>query len=737
MHPLVLLLVFVVGPTFAGDDRKPLPTLEAIAKLPEDGGPQWNRLIHEKSPYLRQHAGNPVDWYPWGEAAFARAKAENKPIFLSVGYATCHWCHVMQRESFQDGDVAAALNKDFISIKVDREERPDVDQVYQEACIALTGSGGWPLTVFLTPDRKPFFAGTYFPKNTRGTRMGMIQLLERISTLWSQNSAQVITQAENMTTYLKRDAVDTSGDVSATLLKAAADALAENYDATHGGARGTTKFPMAHQLTFLLRQNARTGLPQQRSMVEQTLKAMRRGGIWDHVGLGFHRYTVDPEWKLPHFEKMLYDQALNALAYLEAYQVTRDPLYAQTAREIFTYVDARLTAPEGGFYAAEDAETQGVEGKYYVWTLAEFNQVLGDQAAEFAALFSFSEEGNFEEEATGRRTGANVLYLKQTWAEIAKGRSMESAEMERRWETARAKLLKAREERPRPRRDEKILTDWNGLMIAALARGAVVLNEPEYAKRAQAAADFILTKMMNKEGRPYKRYALGEAGMTGLLEDYAFFGSGLLELYHATFETRYLESAIALTDQMINWFWDEEAGGFFQTPSDGEQLIVRSKNSFDGALPSGNAVAAMNLLMIGRLTAEIRYEEKADALKKSLGKAVAQAPAGYTALLMALDFAEGPSLEIVVAGEPNAADTRQVLQPVFEPYIPNKVVLLKHKGNAQRMSKIAPYTEFQGPQKGKATVYICENFACRKPTTNPKEVAALLEEMTKPKPASR
>ncbi|MDJ0838750.1 MAG: thioredoxin domain-containing protein [Acidobacteriota bacterium] len=733
IRPLIVLLLACL-PVIAGGgghDRPPLPSPAEIAKLPPDGGEKWNRLIFEKSPYLLQHAANPVDWYPWGKEAFERAKRENKPIFLSIGYATCHWCHVMERESFEDEEVAALMNKHFINVKVDREERPDVDKVYMQAAQAITGSGGWPLTAFLTPERKPYMAGTYFPKKTIGNRIGMMDLLPRMADLWTNRGNEVLAQAENLVQYLQRNTAVDPTAIGEKTLKAGFEGLKQQFDAVNGGFGGNNKFPTAHQLTFLLRYHHRTGEAKALEMVEKTLQHMRRGGIWDHLGDGFHRYSTDAAWVLPHFEKMLYDQAINALAYLEAYRVTGKQTYADTARSTFAYVDRRLAAPRGAFYAAEDAETEGVEGKYYVWTTAEVKQILGEEdAALFAAVYNLREGGNFAEEATGRFTGANVLHLTKDIEDLAAERSMKPKDLEKRLLAGRKKLLDARSKRIRPIRDEKILTDWNGLMIAALARGARTLDAPEYALRARKAADFVLKHLRTKDGRLLKRYARGEAGLTAHLDDYAFMVWGLLELYEATFEIRYLDEAIALNSYMLGSFWDEGPGGLFMTAADSEELIMRTKEVYDGARPSGNSVAALNNLRIGRITAETSYEEKAAEIMKAFSGAVTRGPSAYTQFLQALDFSVGPSFEIVIAGNTNDAGTRAMLKQVYGRYIPNKVVLLKTRRNAKDLARVAPYTQDQGTINKKATVYLCQNYACKKPTADPKEVATMLEEAT-------
>ena len=729
---LPLFFCCTLLPAGEGHSRPPLPSPEEIAKLPADGGPKWNRLVFQKSPYLLQHAANPVDWYPWGKEAFDRARLENKPIFLSIGYSTCHWCHVMERESFEDAEVAALLNKTFVCIKVDREERPDVDKVYMAACQAMTGQGGWPLTAFLTPDKKPWFTGTYFPKTSVGQRLGLMDLIPRAATAWADQGEQLLAQADKVVEHLKESIPNTAGDgVDSKALTQAFNDLRGTYDSTYGGFGSGNKFPLSHRLTFLMRYGQRSGEAEALEMVEETLQKMRRGGIWDHIGYGFHRYATDVQWLLPHFEKMLYDQAQLALAYLEAYQLTDKQEYAQTARKIFHYVNRMLVAPEGGFYSAEDADSDGEEGKFYVWKISEVKQILGEEeGALFAKVYNMTEEGNFRDEATGQLTGNNILHLLMPLADKAAMMGLKPEDLAVRVETSRKKLLSVQARRIRPQRDNKILTDWNGLMIAAFARGAVVLDAPEYALVARKAADFLLSTLRSKEGRLYKRYASGKAGLSGHLEDYAFTVWGMLELYEATFDTRYLEAAINLNNTMVSMFWDGESGGLFLSASDSEELFMKSKDVYDGAIPSGNSVAALNLLRISRMTGEALYEETAHELFKAFGATVSGHPSAYTLFLHAVDFATGPSYEVVVVGEKGSPDTRAMLKQLNSRYLPNKVVLLKTPGS-DALDKLAPYTVTQGMLNKKATLYLCQNFACKKPTADPKVVTAMLAELGK------
>jgi len=687
-----------------------------------------NRLIAEKSPYLLQHAYNPVDWHPWGEEAFAKAKAEDKPIFLSIGYSTCHWCHVMAHESFEDPEVAALLNETFISIKVDREERPDIDSVYMTTCQMMTGGGGWPLTIIMTPDKRPFFAATYIPKEKRFGRMGLLELILRIKKLWGSHRDEVEDLATQFSSALREQLSGPPGEeLGESALKMAYEALSQSFDERHGGFGDAPKFPTPHNLTFLLRYWRRTGEKRALEIVERTLQAMRRGGIYDHVGFGFHRYSTDAKWLLPHFEKMLYDQAMLAMAYIEAYQASKKGEYAETAREIFAYVLRELAAPEGGFYSAEDADSEGEEGKFYLWTAEELQQILGEEAKLIIRVFNVEGEGNFAEEVTGKRTGKNILHLRRPLAEIAPDLRMGEGELKQRLEAAREKLFAVREKRVHPHKDDKILTDWNGLMIAALAKGAQVLDEPQYAKAAARAADFILAKMRDLRGRLYHRYRDGEAAVPGFLDDYAFLIWGLVELYEATFNVGYLQAAIELADQMIGHFWDEEGGGFYFTADDAEDLGVRKKEAYDDALPSGNSAAMLDLLRLARLTADPELEEMVAELGRAFSKNVLQFPEAYTQLLAAVDFALGPSYEIVLVGEQEADNTKEMLKALRKQFIPNKIVLFRPAGEEEpEITRLARFTQHHASIAGKATAYVCLDYECRLPTTEPGKMLELL-----------
>ncbi len=721
--------------------RPPLPTAEALKKLPADGGPDWNRLVFETSPYLLQHAANPIDWRPWGEDAFAEAVAQDKPIFLSIGYATCHWCHVMERESFVDAEVAALLNKHFIAVKVDREERPDIDEIYMTACQAMTGRGGWPLTCVLDHDGAPFFAGTYLPKRGNGSNLGLMELLARVTEIWNTDRPGLIRQGQRVVEAIQRASrFEAGGGFTAADLDAAYASLQDRFDADHGGFSAAPKFPTPQNLAFLLRYWKRSGDARALAMVRKTLTAMRMGGVYDHLGFGFHRYATDANWLTPHFEKMLYDQALLAIAYLEGYLATGDPLFAQTAREIFTYVARDMTAPEGGFYSAEDADSEGEEGKFYLWTPAQTTAVLGQaEGVWFNQLFNIVTAGNYREHtSTGVRvTERSIAHMTKppaVWAEETKA---DPGALQARLEAARAKLFAAREKRIRPIKDDKVLTDWNGLMIAAYAIGAKSLDEPAYAQAAARAAEFVLRELRDDQGALRKRWRLGKAGLRAHLDDYAFLVWGLLELYEADFNPRWLRAALDLTERAIALFEDEANGGFFLASGE-DPLVARSKTVYDGALPSGNSVMAMNLIRLGRVTAGKRYPTKAQALFKAFSGWASQRTGACNHLLLAVDFAIGPSAEIVIVGaKPDARDVRAMTTALYREFAPNKVVLFRPQRENPAIVAIAPYTAAQRLLNGRAAAYVCQDFACKLPTADPAQMLANLRSLQAPPAPSK
>ncbi|HSH68544.1 MAG TPA: thioredoxin domain-containing protein [Deferrisomatales bacterium] len=692
-----------------------------------------NRLIHEKSPYLLQHAHNPVDWYPWGEEALEKARRENKLIFLSIGYSTCHWCHVMERESFEDSEVAALLNASYVAIKVDREERPDLDQVYMRVCQVLTGSGGWPLNVFLTPDRLPFFAGTYFPKESRYGRPGLTTLLRNAQELWQADPAKITAQGSRLVADLGHQ--DHSGGaapaVDAAVLATAARQLAGRFDTERGGFGEAPKFPSPHQLTYLLEHHRRVGDPHVLAMVEQTLAAMGGGGIYDQLGFGFHRYSTDAQWLVPHFEKMLYDQAGLATAYLEAYQATGKSAYAQTVREIFTYVARDLTDPEGGFYTAEDADSEGVEGRFYVWTRGEILAALGPEAgAEFARVFEVREEGNFTEPGHPSPDGRNILHRERDLDHWATALEVPVGQLEERLEASRRTLLALRGKRPRPHRDDKILAGWNGLMISALARGGAVLGDAEATRAAARAANFVLTRMRDGS-RLLRRYRDGEAGIPGFAEDYAFLARGLLDLYQATAEPEHLRQALGLAGQLFERFAGAD-GGLYDTPSDGEELVFRPRDVGDGAHPSAHSVALEVTARLALLTGDLAWRERADRLLSAYAEKLHSYPAALTHLLRAAALLIHPTREVVVSGDPAAADTLALLAAVAQSYAPETSSLLVPAQGREAIEALAPFVVGMKPVGGRAAAYTCQNFTCQEPTTDP---ATLVERLRRPPPA--
>ena len=681
-----------------------------------------NNLIGEKSPYLLQHVWNPVNWYPWGQEAFKKAKKEDKPIFLSIGYATCHWCHVMAHESFEDEEVARFLNSHFIAIKVDREERPDIDKIYMSVCQAMTGRGGWPLSIFMTPEGTPFFAGTYFPKLNRMGMTGLMDILNQIAVMWQKDRARILEAGDEITSAIKAHDSGKSGPVvRLDTLKTGYEQLAGTYDPKWGGFGTEPKFPTPHHLTFLLRWHKRSQDPNVLKMVEKTLDEMRRGGIFDQIGFGFHRYSVDERWLVPHFEKMLYDQAMLTMAYIEAYQVTGKAKFGQVAREIFTYVLRDMTDPEGGFYCAEDADSEGREGLFYVWTPEEIKERLGDVSGDsFCRFYDITEQGNFEE-------GKSIPHMPLSLQAFAQREGMDPAKLDTVLKDARRRLFDIRKKRVHPLKDDKILTSWNGLMIAAFAKGYQVFGDQVYADAAVKAVDFIMKNLRTTDGRLLRRYRKGEAAYPGYLDDYAFLVWGLIELYEATFDVSCLEETIALNQAMLDIFWDKQGGGLYFTGKGNEILITRSKEIYDGALPSGNSVAALNFLRLGRITGNPGLEQKAEQLTGAFSKEVVSFPMAYTQLLVAFDFMFGPTQEIVIAGDPSLDSTMDMISAVRSRFLPNKVVLMHQNGpDGKRLEALSPFVEMMVPIKRKATAYVCEQYACKVPVTDAGELEELL-----------
>jgi len=635
--------------------RSPLPSPEEIAALSPTqrvpGGPEFNRLIHEESPYLLQHARNPVDWYPWGEEAFARARKEDKPIFLSVGYSTCHWCHVMERESFEKEDVARLLNEHFIAIKVDREERPDVDDLYMNATQLLTGRGGWPNSVWLTPEGRPWYAGTYFPPEDYYGRPGFKTILLRLAEVWRTRRPEVESQAAQVWQALQRMSsggeADGMGELTRQLVGPAMGELRRSFDPQRGGFGGAPKFPPHGSLSLLLYEYRRTKEDSLLAMATRTLDAMAQGGIYDHVGGGFHRYSTDERWFLPHFEKMLYDNAQLSRTYVDAYLLTGREDYRRVAAETYEWVLREMIGPEGGFYSALDADSEGEEGKFYLWRREEILALLGEKEGQFfCQVYQVEPDGNFREEASGHRPGTNILHLAQPLAETAQAQGLAPADLRRRLERARQKLLEVRNQRVWPHLDDKVLTAWNGLMIGSFAFGGRHLKEPRYTQAAEQAAHFVLTTL-RRNGRLLRTYRDGVAKLNAYLEDYAFLAEGLLELYEATGNRRWLEEAEQLADVLLQQFRDEKEGGFFFTSADHEEWLVRSKQPYDQALPSGNGMAAQVLVRLGQLTGKPQYRAAARTTLDAFVGLMERAPRATESLILAtaLYFDAGGSAE--------------------------------------------------------------------------------------------
>jgi hypothetical protein len=687
-----------------------------------------NRLLHEKSPYLLQHAHNPVDWYPWGDEAFLRARKENKPIFLSIGYSTCHWCHVMLHESFEDTEVASLLNQVFINIKVDREERPDIDQVYMAVSQLMTGKGGWPLTIVMTPEKKPFFAGTYIPRESRNGMLGLRDLIPQLQDLWKAQGEKLrIFAGEVIQALHPMKGESPPIDPSLSLLEKAYGVLEREYDPHYGGFGVAPKFPSPHQLLFLLRIWYRERNPHALSMVEKTLQEMRKGGIFDQVGFGFHRYSIDRQWIVPHFEKMLYDQALLAITYLETYQVTKKPQYARTAREIFTYVLRDLTSEEGSFFSAEDADSEGGEGRFYIWTCEELEQIFGPgDLTLLSRAFSLKRGGNLSSIGHGLIERGNLLHGQEPWEEIARERGISEEEMQKILEKFRMQLLQARNRRIRPDRDSKIQADWNGFMIAAFAFGGRVLGEKRYTHAAEQAAHRILTTMRRPDGRLNHAYSVEESYIDGFLDDYAAMAWGEVELFETTFKASHLKAAIDLMHQLRKWYWDEDEGGFFFTPSDGEPLIIRKKEALDGAVPSGNSLALYNLLRLAALTGNSQYTDQAIRLWRVFSGEVKTAPPWYTFLLLAADFALGPTQEIVIAGNPTAEDTQEMLKTLNSSFYPRLTALLLSEEQNAELREICPFLDDFTLRNHKATAYVCSGHQCHPPTTETEKLQEYL-----------
>ncbi len=690
-----------------------------------------NRLAHESSPYLLQHAGNPVDWYAWGPEALDRAKTEQTPIFLSIGYSACHWCHVMEHESFEDPQIAALMNQHYVCIKVDREERPDLDQVYMQAVQLMTGRGGWPMSVFLTPDLRPFYGGTYWPPSSRMGMPGFDQVLTAVADAWHNRKIQVFEQATSLTEHMQQAALPApaEGRPSAQLLHGAVATLERILDYEHGGFGQAPKFPHPMDLQLLLRVWRRTGRGGILDMVKLTLDKMAGGGIYDHLGGGFHRYSVDERWLVPHFEKMLYDNALLTSTYLDAFLATGTTDYARVARETCDYVLREMTDPAGGFYSTQDADSEGEEGKFFIWSPAETAAVLGaERARTFNYVYDVSDEGNFE--------GRNILNCPKTLAQCAAVLHRESAELNAELAESRAALLAARRQRIAPGRDDKVLVSWNGLMLDALAKAAGVLDEPRYLTAATAAAEFLITALRRPDGRLLHAWRHGKARFDAYLDDYACLANGLISLYEAGFDERWLRAAVQLADQLLQWFTDPEGGGFFFTSKDHEELVARQKDIYDNATPSGNGMAVTALVRLGKLMGRADYLQAVDATLQTALGVLQRSPTAAGQMLLAYDMLLGPTPEIVILGDPTHTDTAAVLAELRQRYWPNKLLALRRSsatgGTVTATSQEDPLADlFTGKQASspEPTVFVCENFACQAPVAGKEAAIEMLRRM--------
>jgi uncharacterized protein len=712
-------------------------------QMNEHGSTTPNRLLHEKSPYLLQHAYNPVDWYPWGGEAFQKARLEDKPIFLSIGYSTCYWCHVMEREVFENESIATLMNRLVVCIKVDREERPDIDRVYMSALQAMSGSGGWPMSMFLTPDLKPFFGATYIPPTDQYGRPGFPQILQRIHEVWTNDRSKVIDAGQRINEYLQESASASSQprSLGSDILESGFSSFRNSYDSVNKGFGSAPKFPRPSVLNFLFRYYARTKNQQALDMCLETLRAMARGGMHDHLGGGFHRYATDAHWNVPHFEKMLYDQAQLAISYLEAFLITRDEVFADVARDICDYVLRDLSHPGGGFYSAEDAESapdelhpkQKEEGAFYVWTRNEIEKLLTAREAEvFTRHFDVEHQGNVLDDPHGVFKGKNILRVSSTVSEIATQLALSESEVAEIVESCRAKLLTARFKRPHCHLDDKILTSWNGLMISALARASQVLGEEKYLNAAEQSARFVLTRMCDESTHTLlHRYRDGEARFDGQLDDFAFFVQGLLDLYESCFDIDWLSSAMTFTSRMNDLFYDDQNGGYFDTNGHDPSILVRTKEWYDGAEPSGNSIALLNLLRLAHLINDAEGAQKAEASLRFFGEHIAQQPHATPQFLAALDASLSKSVQIILAGSLTNPLTQALLQETRRRFIPNKVMLLADGARGQEvLSGFAPFIAGLKMVNEKPTAYVCENFTCQLPTSEPAMLATLLEALS-------
>jgi len=702
-----------------------IPSKNNINKLPIDGGDLWNRLIFESSPYLLQHAANPVEWYPWSNEAFDLAKKLNKPVFLSIGYTTCHWCHVMEHESFENHEVANLMNDAFINIKVDREERPDIDNVYMEVTQKLTGRGGWPMTVIMTPDKKPFFAGTYFPKKSkpRFNRPGMLELIPAIHDLWINKNDSLLQSAESIVKDLiiNNQKTKKNIDLRNDILERSFNSFYNSFDNIYGGFKSSrNKFPKPHDYSFIARYYYNTKDDRALEILNKSLYEMRRGGIFDQIGFGFHRYSTDQKWLVPHFEKMLYDQAMLIHAYIDAYQLTKDDFYKKTVHEICEYVLRDMTSKEGGFFSAEDADSKGEEGVFYIWNKSELLEILqSDEYKIIEEVLNIKDNGNAIVE--GKRT--NIPHLTLTWDKISQNMNLDKNKLKNKYNSIRKKIFNHRETRVHPQKDDKILTDWNGLMISALARASVIFDNKKYLSAAKKSADFIINNLLTENGKLLKRYRNGISGIDGMIEDYAFFIWGLIELYQTDFDSKYILIASQLSDYQIEHFWDFENNGFYFTSDISEKLIVRSKEIYDGAIPSGNSVSAYNFIRLGRILSRYDYEEISYQLSTAFAPNLNKYGRGSTMFLQALSYIEGPSYEVIVVG--NKKQSKNIISHIQQHVQPNKIIIFKDINNDEELFSFLD--NYSTDEDNNPLVYVCQNYSCKLPTSDLEKIDQLLK----------
>ncbi|MDH4070356.1 MAG: thioredoxin domain-containing protein [Ignavibacteria bacterium] len=740
----ILGAFLLVGGCQASDTGRDGSIDQYVRKMMEEGK-RANRLINEKSPYLLQHAFNPVDWYPWGEEAFARARQEEKPIFLSVGYSTCHWCHVMEHESFENDSIAAMMNEYFICIKVDREERPDIDKVYMTALQGMGQGGGWPMSMFLTPDLKPFYGGTYFPPENRYGRIGFPELLNRIHTVWTNQREKIIESSDGLTEYLRQSA---AGGEPTALAVGIADScfrqIEGTYDAEFGGFGAGPKFPRPVVFSFLSRHHIRTGNAKALEIMEKSLMMMARGGVYDHIGGGFHRYSVDGQWRVPHFEKMLYDQAQLAIAYLELYQLTGNDAYATVVHEILEYVIRDMTDPAGGFYSAEDADSpfpenpeEKGEGAFYVWTQDELKSVLTDE--EFAAAsvyFGIRPDGNALADPQNEFTGKNILFVPESPQTIASRLGITPTELSSRIDQARKKLLTTRDGRPHPHLDDKILTSWNGMMISAFARASRILGEEGYRSAAERSARFIMEKLYDQEsGLLMRRFRDGEAAFDANLEDYSLLGQGFLDLYEATFDLDWLDRSIHLAQQVVDRFHDQEGGGFYDTSGNDSTVLVRMKEMYDGAEPTGNSVATGLLLKLADMTDNDHWRGIATESLTAAARVLNQQPSVMPQMVIALDFSVAKMTQILIVGKKDEPGVASFLSAIDKNMLPASLtMLIEDPGPSSLTARFLPFAGKLTRIDNKPTVYLCRDYVCQLPTTEPEVFENLLREGTVAEP---